>query len=87
MVQILNRYECKFPNKKIGLKTEIQAGDDSNLDDSLTIQCQMDGTYNADVDEYGCTPPCPYPSNPHPEIIEHDYDMNSSKPEIYQTVT
>ncbi len=79
-------YDCKFPNKKIGLKSELLAGDDSNLVDSLAVKCQMEGTYDKDIDQYACTPPCPFPSNPYPEIMDHDWTSNETKPEIYQSV-
>ncbi len=70
----------------LGPTSEIQAGDDSNLEASLTVSCGLEGTYSKDIESYTCTPPCPFPSNPEPEIIEHDWTDNTTKPEIYQTV-
>ncbi len=83
---ILCRHQCKFPNKKIGQSTDLSSGDDSNIVDELTVKCQNDGTYDKDIDDYACTPPCPFPSLPEPEIMDHDWTDNTTKPEIWQQV-
>ena len=76
-----------WPNKKLISKAHLENGDDSNLLDSLTINCQLDGTYDINVDDWTCTKPCPLPSNPDPTIMVHDWPHNDTKPEIYQVAS
>ena len=79
-------YECKFPNKKIVSKKDLKKDDDSNLLDSLTINCQVNGTYDKDINDYECTKPCPFPSLPDPDLMSHDWTDNVTKPEIHQSL-
>ena len=52
----------------------------------MTINCQNNGTYDKNIDNYVCSKVCPAPSNPDPDLIEHDWPDTRVKPEIYQTV-
>ena len=80
-------YACKFPNKKIVKKSELKAGNSNNLADTLTTTCQVNGTYDVNVEDYDCTKPCPFPSLSEPDIMMHDWTSNTTKPEIHQEIT
>ena len=80
-------YACKFPNKKIVKKSELKAGNSNNLADTLTTTCQVNGTYDVNVEDYDCTKPCPFPSLSEPDIMKHDWTSNTTKPEIHQEIT
>ena len=71
-------YECLWPNKKILLNTDLEnLNPDSNMIPILQVSCQLNGTYDLDIDLYKCTSPCPPPTLKDPQIMEHDWpDMN-----------
>ena len=79
-------YTCKWPDKKMISKKDLEAGIDEDLQDALTIHCQLNGTYDIDISDWTCTKPCPFPSLPDPLIMSHDWSDNETKPEIYQEV-
>ena len=79
-------YECKWPNKKIVSKTDLKNENDQNLHDTLTTNCQVNGTYDINIGDYDCTRPCPFPSLPDPDIMVHTWTDNETKPEILQDI-
>ncbi len=42
--------------------------------------------YITDIEAYACTRPCPLPSLPEPEIMDHDWSDLEVKPEIEDVV-
>lgn len=84
--KILLRYKCKWPGKKIIPKSDLDKQISDFVTDSLDISCQENGTYDKIIEDYTCTKPCPFPSLPDPEHMEHDWESNSTKPEIWETV-
>ena len=56
------------------------------LVETLTINCQLNGTYDINMEEWSCTKPCPFPSLIDPEIMKHDWTNNITGPEIFQEV-
>ena len=56
------------------------------LVETLTINCQLNGTYDINIEEWSCTKPCPFPSLIDPEIMKHDWTNNITGPEIFQEV-
>ena len=54
--------------------------------DMLTVTCNPNGTYDHLIEDFSCTKPCPFPSLPDPEIMQHDWTDNETKPEIGQEV-
>ena len=82
------RYNCIFPKKKLTEQADLDSESYDSITDSLTVSCQLNGTYDIDIHGYACTKVCPYPSNPDPEIYE--ISMNATvddKPEIFDTVS
>jgi hypothetical protein len=67
-------------------KADLITGLESNTLVELTINCQINGTYDKNIADYTCTKPCPFPSLPDPQIMIHDWTNNETKPEIGQTV-
>ena len=79
-------YNCKFPNKKILLTQELEKDISDNMEDTLTVTCNLNGTYDLNIEDFSCTRPCPFPSLPDPELMMHDWTDNETKPEIGQSV-
>lgn len=81
-------YNCLYEGKKIVLASDLNAGSDESVVDSLTLTCQDNGTYDKEIEDYLCTRVCPHPSNPDPDFITVDHNSTTDpKPEIYDTVT
>ena len=78
-------YTCKFPNKKMILRQDLDNGIDSDLRDSLTVNCQLNGTYDIQIEDWTCTKPCPHPVELDFEIMNHTWHFEE-KLEIYQEV-
>ncbi len=76
-------YSCIWPGKLLIPIQDLEAGLDRNVQASLTINCQLNGTYDTNMEEWTCTKPCPFPSVPDPEIMVQDWASNVTKPEIY----
>ena len=59
-----------------------------NLTKTLIVNCQADGTYDKNIDDYKCTKVCPHPINPDPQMFEISHNETvDPNPEIYDTVT
>ena len=82
------KYKCKWPKKFIVLDSDLQKGKEDSVTAELTVSCQMNGTYDVNIEDYVCSRVCPMPTNPDEEIFQHDWDTESEiKPELYDTVT
>ena len=79
-------YTCKFPNKQMITREDLEQGKDSDLRDSLTVNCQLNGTYDINIEDWTCTKPCPHPLELDFEIMNHTWHFEE-KLEIYQEVT
>lgn len=77
-------YFCSWPGKYIISKEDLDNGIDSNLLDSITIKCQLNGTYDINIEDWTCTKPCPIPTVPDPTIMKQDWPKNDTKPEIFE---
>ena len=81
------KYNCKWPKKMIVLESDLQKGKEDSVTADLTISCQMNGTYDINIEDYVCSRVCPMPTNPDEDIFSHDWDVESEiKPELYDTV-
>ena len=81
-----SRYSCSWPGKKLIPITDLEAGIDTNALDTLVVSCQLNGTYDINIQDWTCTKPCPPPETPEYEPITHDWPSAEISPEIYQQV-
>lgn len=80
-------YDCIIEKKMLVLKAHLDQGIYDSVSDTKTIACQLNGTYDKNIQDYQCSRVCPYPINPDPEIFEISVNETSDpKPEIYETV-
>ena len=82
-------YTCVRPNKLLAPLSDLDSGNEEkieNLVPSLTINCQLNGTYDINMEEWSCTKPCPFPTLVDPEMMQHDWTNNITGPEIFQEV-
>ena len=82
----LPRYQCSWPGKLLLPSTDLENGRGDLMVDSLTVSCQINGTYDINIEEWTCTRPCPPPTLLDPEMMEHDWPDTAVKPEINQEV-
>lgn len=80
------QYSCLMPSKKVISRRDLYSNGASDMHDSLSVHCQLNGTYDVDIEKYACTRPCEHPTLPEPAIMTHDWDINSTKPEILQEI-
>ena len=66
-------------------KVDLEANLDTALSATITSNCQQDGTYDLDIEDYICTKPCPPPTVPDDTIMEHDW-TDADKPEYGDTI-
>ena len=72
----------------IVLESDLLQGKEDSVTAELAVTCQMNGTYDINIEEYVCSRVCPMPTNPDEEIFQLDWDIQSEvKPELYDTVT
>ena len=68
-------------------KYDLMLGDDSNIMSSLTISCIENGTYDKSIWDYDCTKTCHFPYTLEPEVMEHDWTDNQTKPDLGEIIT
>lgn len=67
-------------------KSDLDTNSPASLEESMNVNCQINGTYDINMEKYACTKPCPFPSLSDPEIMKHSWVDAQTKPEIFQTV-
>ena len=70
------------------LKSDVAQEKYDSLTPDITTNCQLNGTYDKNIEDYTCTKVCPHPINPDTELFEISHNATvDEKPEIYDTKT
>ena len=59
---------------------------DNGVSTTIVTECQPEGVYDIDINDYTCTRPCIFPTVPDTDIMEHDW-ADTEKPEYGDVIT
>jgi hypothetical protein len=80
---IIFRVKCSNPQKRMVLKSKLKSNDTTAFDEFVTLICQNTTSYDEDIKDYTCTPPCEKPKTT--KNIVNNWEI-AEKPELADTV-
>lgn len=79
-------YRCKAPKKKIISRRNLAREISTDLHETLGVNCQLNGTYDINIEDYACTRSCPIVIPPEPDRMTHDGTGNETTVEIFDEI-